>query len=116
MFRKKSDSIFSFYFFGYVIAQLTEEIKHAFLRLFHLLLLGKYRRVINDIHREGFSIIRGAMSLEDVAAIRMEIKKIIEPLLSDTNQFGLSCLRGSVRFRRPEKHSLLFKALVRDFR
>jgi hypothetical protein len=97
----------------YLFAQVLEEIRFLLLKPLIFICPGRERRLLRELRKNGFVVIKNFYKPSEIASINRDIEKTIRPLLS-TSYAGVNAIPGSTRFRRPEKVSAFMKSLSRD--
>jgi len=103
----------TFLFLRYLLAQVLEELRFLLLKPLAYACPPKHRALLLSLRKNGYAVIKGVYTQAEIASINSEVEREIRPLLSDSYP-GLSKLPGSIRFRRPETRSFLFKSLTRE--
>lgn len=97
----------------YFFYQIYEEIRFFLLLPLIFLLPGRERRLLWELRKRGYVIIKGVYKQSEIESINREIEQTVKPLTSVPYP-GLNVIPGSIRFRRPERVSGFIRALSRD--
>jgi hypothetical protein len=105
---KEIEAATFFVILRYIISQLIEEIKSGLTYLSFFMLDSKSRKILCQVRRKGFLIIKNYEFLEDIDTINRNCDEAKEGVTDVLN------LPGSIRFKRLEKFSSFFETFRKE--